>query len=269
MSRYLDALAAERAHNARLFRALVVIGLVAVVGMALLWARPRQIDLHINPDLRAGERVAVTGGVAPVPNPNVYSFAYYVWQQVNRWQSDGGKDYGKQIYDFQAYLTPRCQAQLQGDIDNRNRAGELHQRTRQISEIPGLGFQDNRVIGEGPSAWTVLLDMQVTETFRGQAVKDAFIRYPVRVVRYDVDRERNPFRLAVDCFGSAAPARLDIKDSAIGAAQGLPPAALPPISVQAPIAVSPSPTTTPLAAESANTATGAPATNPSAPASSR
>jgi integrating conjugative element protein (TIGR03746 family) len=266
MSRYLDALAAERAHNARLFRALVVIGLVAVVGMALLWARPRQIDLHINPDLRAGERVSVTGGVAPVPNPNVYSFAYYVWQQVNRWQSDGGKDYGKQIYDFQSYLTPRCQAQLQGDIDNRNRAGELHQRTRQISEIPGLGFQDNRVIGEGPSAWTVLLDMQVTETFRGQAVKDAFIRYPVRVVRYDVDRERNPFRLAVDCFGSAAPARLDIKDSAIGAAQGLTPAALPAISAQAPIAVTPSPTTTPPAADSANTATGAP-TPSAAPAS--
>lgn len=239
MSSYLDALAAERAHNARLFRALVVIALVAVVGMALLWARPRQIDLHINPDLRAGDRVSVASGVAPVPNPNVYSFAYYVWQQVNRWQNDGGKDYGKQIYDFQSYLTPRCQSQLQGDIDQRNRAGELHQRTRQISEIPGLGFQDNRVIGEGPSAWTVLLDMQVTETFRGQSVKDAFIRYPVRVVRYDVDRERNPFRLALDCFGSGTPARLDIKDSAISGAQGVSPTALPSVGQQAPIAVTP------------------------------
>ena len=56
MSVYLDALAAERAHNARLFRALMVIGLVSVVGMALLWAKPRQIDLHINPDLRAGDQ---------------------------------------------------------------------------------------------------------------------------------------------------------------------------------------------------------------------
>jgi integrating conjugative element protein (TIGR03746 family) len=240
MSGYLDALAAERAHNARLFRALVVIALVAIVGMALLWARPRQIDLHISPDLRAGDQVSVSHGVAPVPNPNVYSFAYYVWQQVNRWQNDGGKDYGKQIYDFQSYLTPRCQAQLQGDIDNRNRAGELNQRTRQISEIPGLGFQDNRVIGEGPSAWTVLLDMQVTETFRGQAVKDAFIRYPVRVVRYDVDRERNPFRLAVDCFGSNTPARIDIKDSAVGAAQGVTPAALPSVNnLQAPLSATP------------------------------
>ena len=48
------------------------------------------------------------------------------------------------------------------------------------------------MLSEGPDAWTVLLDMQVTETFGGQGVKDVFIRYPLRVVRFDVDRERNP-----------------------------------------------------------------------------
>ena len=54
--------------------------------------------------------------------------------------------------------------------------------------------------------------MQLMETFRGQPVKDAFIRYPIRVVRYDVDRERNPWRLAIDCYGSHRPARLDMSD---------------------------------------------------------
>jgi integrating conjugative element protein (TIGR03746 family) len=265
MPNFLDALAASRAHNKQLFSALLVTALVGAVGMTLLWARPRQIDLHINPDLRAGDQVSVANGVAPVPNPNVYSFAYYVWQQVNRWQADGTKDYGQQIFNFQSYLTPRCQAQLQGDINNRNRTGELQQRTRQISEIPGLGFQDNRVIGEGPSAWTVLLDMQVTETFRGQAVKDTFVRYPVRVVRYDVDRERNPFRLAVDCFGSASPARIDITDSAISSAQGVAPTALPSISNQAPIVVTPGAATAPPAPAATTAQAVAPVAQGAAP----
>lgn len=229
---YLDALASERSHNRRLLGLNLTLAVVAVIGMALLWAQPRQLDLHLNPDLRAGERVSVNHGTAPIPNPNVYSFAYYVWQQVNRWQADGHADYGKQIYDFQPYLTPRCQAQLQADMEMRNRAGELRMRTRQIGEIPGLGFADNRVIGEGPSAWTVLLDMQVQETFRGQAIKDTFVRYPVRVVRYDVDRQRNPFKLAVDCFGNNRPARIDVRDSAISGAPGtgVSPAVLPAVS---------------------------------------
>ena len=229
---YLDALASERSHNRRLLGLNLTLAVVAVIGMALLWAQPRQLDLHLNPDLRAGERVSVNHGTAPIPNPNVYSCAYYVWQQVNRWQADGHADYGKQIYDFQPYLTPRCQAQLQADMEMRNRAGELRMRTRQIGEIPGLGFADNRVIGEGPSAWTVLLDMQVQETFRGQAIKDTFVRYPVRVVRYDVDRQRNPFKLAVDCFGNNRPARIDVRDSAISGAPGtgVSPAVLPAVS---------------------------------------
>ncbi|MCR2307553.1 DUF2895 family protein, partial [Salmonella enterica] len=48
--------------------------------------------------------------------------------------------------------------------------------------------------------------------FGGSAVKDVFIRYPLRVVRFDVDRERNPWLLALDCFGSNAPARLNPAD---------------------------------------------------------
>jgi integrating conjugative element protein (TIGR03746 family) len=209
---YLDALAAERHHNANQRKTIYVIAAVAMVGFYTAWSHPKQIDLHISPDLKAGETVQIRHGVAPVPQPNLYSFAYYVWQQVNRWQADGSKDYGKQIYDFQQYLTPRCQAQLQADLENRSRAGELHQRTRQISEIPGFGFQESRVKNDGSSAWTVLLDMQVMETFRGQSIKDTFVRYPVRVVRFDVDRQRNPFQLALDCFGDNRPARIDPRD---------------------------------------------------------
>lgn len=218
-SRQLDALAAARKSNARLTIAVVIVAALGALGMYFAHAMPKNVDLHIAPNMNAGDTVRLDNGQSPVPEVNVYGFAYYVWQQVNRWQDDGSTDYGKQIYRFQSYITPRCRAQLQDDMDRRQRANELRSRTRQITEIPGFGYTERRVVADGPSAWTVLLDMQLMETFRGQSIKDTFIRYPIRVVRYDVDRQRNPWRLAVDCYGSHRPARLD-QDSVAAVSAG-------------------------------------------------
>ena len=209
---HLDALAAERAHSATLRKIILLVAAVGGLGMYFAHALPKRLDLHVAPDMKAGDTVRFADGQAPVPEVNVYGFAYYIWQQINRWQTDGSKDYGQQIFRFQSYITPSCRDQLQADMQNRHQAGELRNRTRQMTEIPGLSYAANRVIADGSAAWTVLLDMQLMEAFRGQPVKDAFIRYPIRVVRYDVDRERNPWRLAIDCYGSHRPERLDVRD---------------------------------------------------------
>lgn len=208
-TQFLDALATERAHNTTLRRIILVVAVMGAIGMWFASTIPKNIDLHLAPDMKAGDTVRAIAGETPVPDTNIYGFAYYIWQQINRWQTDGSKDYGQQIFSFQSYLTPQCRAQLEADMNSRSQAGELTQRTRQISEIPGFSFASNRVIGDGTGSWTVLLDMQVMESFRGQGVKDVFVRYPIRVVRFDVDRERNPWRLALDCYGSNRPARLD------------------------------------------------------------
>lgn len=222
--KYLDALASERRHSA--FMRWAFVGAIGLGAFAtwMAWQVPKNIDLHVAPDIRAGDSVRVVNGESPLPPVNVYGFAYYIWQQINRWQADGSKDYGQQIYNFQSYLTPNCQAQLTADMENRFKGGELRLRTRQISEIPGFAFASNRVIAEGTSAWTVLLDMQVMESYRGQPIKDTFVRYPLRVVRYDVDRERNPWRLALDCYGTQnRPARLDEDELRASLASKLPP----------------------------------------------
>jgi hypothetical protein len=78
-------------------------------------------------------------------------------------------------------------------------------------EIPGLGYRPERVQVLGGNAWKALVDLQLQETQSGVTVKDTYIRYPLRVVRYDVDREKNPWQLAIDCFGTDRPARLDAK----------------------------------------------------------
>lgn len=214
---FLDALASERRHNDRLTKTMAGVIALGIVSTWFAWRQPKSVDVHLAPDVRAGDTVRVSDGRSPVPSPNVYGFAYYIWQQVNRWQTDGAQDYGQQIFNMQYYLTPRCQAQLQADMELRQGKGELRRRTRQISEIPGFPYSENRVLSDGPDAWTVLLDMQVTETFGGQSVKEIFIRYPLRVVRFDVDRERNPWHLALDCFGANRPARLNPADLKAGA----------------------------------------------------
>ena len=187
---FLDALASERKHNRQLVKIIYAVVLMGAVGAWFSWRQPKTVDVHLAPDLRAGDTVRVSDGRSPVPPTNVYGFSYYIWQQINRWQTDGAKDYGQQIYNMQFFLTPQCQSQLKADMELRHSKGELRRRTRQISEIPGFPYSENRVVADGPDAWTVLMDMQVMETFAGQPIKDVFIRYPLRVVRFDVDRAR-------------------------------------------------------------------------------
>ena len=212
-SKYLDALSAERRHAAMLRNVVYAVAGLGALATWVAWQVPKKIDVHLLPSVTAGTTVHVADGESVVPPANVYGFAYYIWQQINRWNQDGAKDYGQQVFRMQNYVTPRCVAQLTADMESRQRAGELRNRTRQISEIPGFTFASNRVIADAAgSTWTVFLDMQVQETFRGDSVKDVFIRYPIRVVRFDIDRERNPWQLAVDCYGTNRPARLSEAD---------------------------------------------------------
>jgi integrating conjugative element protein (TIGR03746 family) len=211
--KYLHALSSER-QVARMLR--TVIFAVVVMGAFttwLAWRTPKTIEVHLLPNITADTAVQVKDGQSGVPPQNVYSFGYYIWQQINHWPKDGSVDYEAQIQAMQAYLTPRCQAQLAQDAQARGSAGELKNRTRTLTEIAGLSYAPNRVVDEGNGqAWTMFLDGQVQEAFRGTPVKDVYIRYPLRVVRYDVDRERNPWQLALDCYGSNQPARLSEDD---------------------------------------------------------
>lgn len=218
---YLEALASERSHNGFLRKVVAGSLIAGVLGTYIAYTVPKTIEVHLAPDIRAGSVVEIKNGVGYIPPENVYSFAYYIWQQLNRWQEDGMKDYPKQLYNLQSFVTAKCQAEIKDDMKNRAKNSELLQRTRLITEIPGFSFAANRVTTEGSAAWTVFLDMQLQETYRGQNVKDTFIRYPLRIVRFDVDRERNPWGLGLDCF-SDQPQRLDVAQVKDGKVQAIP-----------------------------------------------
>ena len=77
--------------------------------------------------------------------PNVYAFAFYIFQQINRWPTDGATDYGRAIYRVSAYLTPHYRAHLIAELERKSRQGELAYRVRGVQEIPGQGYEERRV----------------------------------------------------------------------------------------------------------------------------
>ena len=181
--------------------------LILVLGIGLMRA-PSTLTVHIPPDLQNGATVQPNE-----PSPaNVYAFASYIFQQLNRWPSDGATDYSAAMYALAAYLTPAYRQALLAELEDKGKRGELAGRERGIQEIPGHGFTEQRVQAIGDGVWTVTVDMDLLESVKGVAVKRKAIRYPLRVVRYDVDREANPWGLALDGFAPGGPTTLNTSE---------------------------------------------------------
>ena len=180
----------------------LVIGLLIALGlyMAYGWqSAPRDLTIHVPPDLRSGS----TRQWWDVPPENIYAFALYIFGQLNRWPSDGEQDYRRAIYGLQAYLTPACKTFLDGDYEYRKAAGELRQRVRGVYEILGRGYSQDpelRVKQLDRDSWLVTLDLNADEYYAAEPVKRVVVRYPLRVVRFDLDAERNKWGLALDCY---------------------------------------------------------------------
>ncbi|MDR3221168.1 MAG: TIGR03746 family integrating conjugative element protein [Candidatus Accumulibacter sp.] len=189
------------------------LGLGALFAAALLlgfgwWSAPKDLTIHVPPDLRSGS----TRKWWDVPPESVYAFTFYIFQQLNRWPTNGEDDSPRNLHALSAYLTPGCRAFLQQDFEYRRSNGELRQRVRGIYEISGRGYGDDpsaRVKVLSDHDWIVTLDISADEYYGAEQVKRALVRYAIKVVRQDVDPERNPFGLALDCYASP-PTRIEI-----------------------------------------------------------
>ncbi|RMT64120.1 putative exported protein [Pseudomonas syringae pv. theae] len=207
MSRFLKLADSQRAHITSLRLAIVLLALVAV-GLGIGWYRaPKDMTIHVPPDLRSGS----TRLWWDVPPQSVYTFGLYIFQQMNRWPVDGEQDYQANITRLNSYITPACQQYLQSDFELRRSSGELRKRVRGVYEIPGRGYGDSpeiRTVTNSIDDWTITLDITADEYYGGQLVKRALARYPLHVVRMDVDPETNPFGMAWDCY-SGSPQRIE------------------------------------------------------------
>ncbi|MCP5075819.1 MAG: DUF2895 family protein [Rhodobacteraceae bacterium] len=94
MRRYRTEIDNVRAHLRSLW---VVIGAQFVVILALWfgWSQaPKQLTVHVPPDLRSGATLSVD----EVPAAAVDAFAVYISQQLNRWPEDLANAAGKAIF---------------------------------------------------------------------------------------------------------------------------------------------------------------------------
>ncbi|GFE79159.1 hypothetical protein GCM10011487_11590 [Steroidobacter agaridevorans] len=220
MSRFQNEVVHLQAHVRTLRFAAVALLLITLLLALGWWNAPRELTIHVPPDLR-------TGSVRKwwdVPPESVYAFTFYVWQQLHRWPTNGEEDYPRNIRALDAYLTPACKTFLEHDFATRRDAGELRQRVRGIYEIPGRGY------GEAPAIrvqtvsnrdWIVTLDVTADEYYGSEQVKRALIRYSLKAVRADVDPQRNPFGLAINCY-STPPQRIASPAPATPDRSGLP-----------------------------------------------
>jgi integrating conjugative element protein (TIGR03746 family) len=213
MSRFKNEIAHLQEH-VRTLRlagaALLFLTLLLAIGW---WSAPRDLTIHVPPDLRSGS----VRRWWDVPPESVYAFTLYIFQQLHRWPTNGDDDYVRNIGALRAYLTPTCKSFLEQDYTLKRDGGELHQRVRGIYEIPGRGYADApafRVQTLSAHEWIVTLDVSVDEFYSGEQVKRAFVRYPLKVVRLDVDPEKNPYGLALDCF-ARPPERIEKVDAAV------------------------------------------------------
>jgi len=213
MSRFKNEVRHLQSH-VKTLRVSVLVILVLALFMGFGWLHsPKTLTIHVPPDLRSGS----TRLWWDVPPESVYTFGFYIFQQLNRWPTDGEADYSRNIYALSAYFTPSCQAFLNSDYRIRRDSGELRRRVRGIYEIPGRGYGDDptsrvRVISN--DEWLVTLDVAADEYFGSEQVKRALVRYPLRVVRMDVDPEKNPFGLALDCY-DGSPQRIEVPASTL------------------------------------------------------
>ncbi|KIH84081.1 PFL_4703 family integrating conjugative element protein [Pseudomonas batumici] len=202
MSRFKNEVARLESHLLSLrIGCGLLFGVALVMGLGW-WDAPRNLTIHNPPDLRSGS-TRKWWEVAP---ESVYTFGFYIFQQLNRWPIDGEKNYPRAIQKLSAYLTPQCKSQLESDAQKRQIAGELRGRTRGVFEMPDRGYGDApelRVKVLGRDRWVVNLDLATEEFYGSERVKQAFVHYPLQVVRLDVDPEKNPFGLALNCYDSA------------------------------------------------------------------
>lgn len=166
---------------------IILFGMV-VHAHYLLGTYPKEIEMHIPPDLS-------NGGVAsrePLPH-EVYAFAYQIWQKTARCEQDCSKEYGKNIRAFGHYFTDSYRNNLLSEasqLESQNRF-----RIRSIREA--RPYSREYVEKKSGSSWVVDLQVQEVERIGSKIVRDATVTYPIVVMKYDIDRQKNPWGLAI------------------------------------------------------------------------
>jgi integrating conjugative element protein (TIGR03746 family) len=202
---YLDALEEQRRQTT--LRNYLIGALLLIVGMCLIgWqGRQNEITVHVRPGLT--QEVSVKAN--EMPAENVFNFALTLMMQIYRWRTDGRTEYPANVKGLYVYMSEQCQLNLLADAEQRDKSGELGERTRVWEPMSGSYFSPERVQVIDDRTWLVTIDAELRESVRAQTVKEGFFRYQIYVQSTGSDRDVNPYGLQLNCFAPGSPSKLE------------------------------------------------------------
>jgi len=175
MSRARNALSDKNRTIWFLAIALLIMGVCLMFTVHRISTMATKLKLHLPPDVSQGAIVEV----GKLPIPTAYTYARYIWQNLNTWTQNGATEYEESIDGFACYLTPEFQEHLKQNVIEKRAKGELN-RTRQLSDAHLYKAQYVNKFSE--TTFGVWLDQNLEETVRGQPVKSIAMRYPLYLV---------------------------------------------------------------------------------------
>lgn len=176
------------------FLTILSIALIGLVGHShwLLATLPKEFECHFPPDLSKGGKVKVN----ETPRHEVYAFALQIYQQLYRCEENCAVEFEKNIRRYGYFVTDTYRPKLLTKA--KELQGHNSRRVRSISEFGH--YSESKVVPLGNGVWVVYLDVVEKEHIGGKKVRDAVMRYPLLISKFDVDREKNPWRIAIDGF---------------------------------------------------------------------
>lgn len=168
---------------------VILLGLV-IHAQWLLATLPKEFECHFPPDLSRGGMVKVN----EYQRHEIYAFALMMMQQTKRCETDCADEFESNIRKYGYFYTDQYRPQLLNDA--KKEQSNNRRKVRSISEYGR--YSEKKVVPIGNDVWVVYLDVTERELIGGKVVRNAVMRYPIIVTKYDVDREKNPWRLAID-----------------------------------------------------------------------
>lgn len=181
------------ARDSIIWRQTFFIGLLIILigGLIVVIAQKQNEFLcHVPPDLSQGAKI----NPGEFGKSNAYTFAQYIWRELNTWPKDGKTDYRKKIDALGCYVSEDFKRWLNSNYAQK--LGTELDRTREVSLR--LNYDPSMAEPLGANTFKITLETHITERVNGAVVKDIVVRYPLKVG--EDGRTCNPMGMRIDGF---------------------------------------------------------------------
>lgn len=185
------------ARDSIIWRQTFFIGLLmTIIGglIAVIILKQNEFLCHVPPDLSQGAKIKP----GEFKQPGAYTFAAYIWRELNTWPEDGTDDYRAKIDALECYVSEDFKRWL--DSNYAQKLGTELDRTRDVSLT--LNYDPSMAEPLGANTYKITLEMHIIERVNGAEVKNIIVRYPLKVG--EDGRTCNPMGMRIDGFAGQA-----------------------------------------------------------------